>query len=127
MAICSVSITDFKAALRGYKRVLEDLARINTVGKLANLKINPNDLADLRSWQVETDDLTELDVVGVLEGDEVSLTFDAIPDLELPGHVLRVKPLGEEKLGDVTYTVVVVPDEQDPRLKWGMTAVVTLP
>mgnify|MGYP007112023924 CR=1 FL=1 len=48
------------------------------------------------------------------------------PGLELPGRVLRVKPLGEEKLGDVTYTVVVVPEEEDPRLKWRMTAVVTL-
>ncbi len=61
------------------------------------------------------------------EGDEVSLTFDAIPGLELPGQVLRIKPLGEEKLGDVTYTVIISPGEQDSRLKWGMTAVVTLP
>lgn len=84
-------------------------------------------LADLSAWQIETDDLTELDIVGVQEGDPVSLTFDAIPGLELPGHVVRVKPLGEEKLGDVTYTVVVVPEELDPRLKWRMTTVVTLP
>ena len=32
-----------------------------------------------------------------------------------------------EKLGDVTYTVVVALEEEDPRLKWRMTAVVTLP
>jgi HlyD family secretion protein len=84
-------------------------------------------LAELGSWQIETDDLTELDVVGVAEGDEVLLTFDAIPGLELPGRVERVKPMGQEKLGDVTYTVVVVPEVSDSRLKWGMTAVVTLP
>lgn len=47
----AISMTDFKVALRGYKRVLEDLTHINTVGKLANLKISPADLADLRPWQ----------------------------------------------------------------------------
>ncbi len=96
-------------------------------GELATAGVPVAALADLSSWQIETDDLTELDVVGVEEGDRVSLTFDAIPGLELPGRVLRVKPLGEEKLGDVTYTVVVALEEEDPRLKWRMTAVVTLP
>ena len=96
-------------------------------GELATAGVPVAALADLSSWEIETDDLTELDIVGVEEGDRVSLTFDAIPGLELPGRVLRVKPLGEEKLGDVTYTVVVVPEEEDPRLKWRMTAVVTLP
>jgi HlyD family secretion protein len=57
----------------------------------------------------------------------VVLTFDAIPSLELGGTVLRIKPIGQEKLGDVTYTVIVRPDEQDPRLRWNMTAVVTIP
>jgi len=85
------------------------------------------ELADLTTWQIETDDLTELDVVGIQEGDRVVLTFDAIPGLELGGTVLRIKPIGQEKLGDVTYTVIVRPDEQDPRLRWNMTAVVTIP
>ena len=42
---------DFKPALRGYKAVLESLAKINTVGKLRNLKISPADLADLSDWR----------------------------------------------------------------------------
>ena len=28
--------------------------------------------------------------------------------------------------GDITYTVVVAPDQNDPRLRWNMTAVVTI-
>jgi HlyD family secretion protein len=97
------------------------------VGELAAAGSPVAALADLSAWHIETDDLTELDIVGVQPGDQVSLTFDAVPGLELPGRVLRIKPMGEEKLGDVTYTVVVIPEEQDPRLKWRMTAVVTLP
>ncbi|MEJ2207963.1 MAG: HlyD family efflux transporter periplasmic adaptor subunit, partial [Anaerolineae bacterium] len=84
-------------------------------------------LADLAAWQVETDDLTELDVVGIEAGDGVEVTVDAIPGLSLPGTVVRVKPLGVEKLGDVTYTVVVALDRQDARLRWNMTAVVSIP
>jgi HlyD family secretion protein len=85
------------------------------------------ELADLREWQVETDDLTELDVVRVQEGDPVVVTFDAIEGLELAGTVTRIKAIGEETLGDITYTVVVRLEEQDPRLRWNMTAVVTVP
>lgn len=85
------------------------------------------ELADLGEWQVETDDLTELDVVRVKEGDSVVVTFDAIEGLELPGNVVRIKSIGQERLGDITYTVVVGLEEQDPRLRWNMTALVTVP
>lgn len=85
------------------------------------------ELADLSEWQVETDDLTELDVVRVQEGDPVAVTFDAIDGLRLAGTVTRVKAIGQETLGDITYTVVVRLVEQDARLRWNMTAVVTVP
>jgi HlyD family secretion protein len=83
-------------------------------------------LADLSEWQVETDDLTELRVVDVAVGAPASITFDAIPDLELPGRVVRIGSMGENRMGDITYTVVVAPDEHDDRLRWGMTAMVTI-
>jgi HlyD family secretion protein len=81
-------------------------------------------LADFSAWQVETDDLTELSVVQVKESAPVTITVDAIPGLELLGHVLRVKGIGEDKQGDMTYTVVVQPDRPDERLRWNMTAAV---
>jgi HlyD family secretion protein len=84
-------------------------------------------LADLGSWQVETEDLTELDVVGVHPGDRATVTLDAIPGLSLPGTVVRIEPLGQEKLGDITYTVLVQLDEQDARLLWNMTTLVSIP
>jgi HlyD family secretion protein len=84
-------------------------------------------LADLSEWQIETDDLTELSVIDVQVGAPAEITFDAIPDLVLPGTVVRIGNMGENKMGDVTYTVIVVPDEHDDRLRWGMTAMVTIP
>jgi HlyD family secretion protein len=83
-------------------------------------------LADLSAWQIETDDLTELNIVQVQEGDPVTVTFDAIPDLELPGTVVRLKAIGENKMGDITYTVIIMPDEDDDRLRWNMTATVVI-
>jgi hypothetical protein len=38
-------------------------------------------------------------VVEVGEGDAATLTFDAIPGLELPGKVSRIKDLGENVRG----------------------------
>jgi multidrug resistance efflux pump len=85
------------------------------------------ELADLTAWQIHTDDLSELDVVKVESGDRVQIAVDAIPDLKLDGTVVRIKARGEEKRGDITYTAIIQLDQPDPRLRWNMTAVVTIP
>jgi multidrug resistance efflux pump len=84
-------------------------------------------LADLTEWQIETDDLTELSIVDVEVGAPAVITVDAIPGLELLGEVARIRSIGESKLGDITYTVIITPDEHDDRLRWGMTAMVVIP
>jgi HlyD family secretion protein len=83
-------------------------------------------LADLTAWQIETTDLTEQNIVRVRMGSQASVTFDAIPDLDLRGTVSRIRPLGENKQGDITYTIVITLDQQDPRLHWNMTAIVAI-
>jgi HlyD family secretion protein len=83
-------------------------------------------LADISEWRIDTDDLTEINVVYVREGDRVRITVDALPDLELEGTVERIKPLGENKQGDITYTATIRPDSHDERLRWNMTASVEI-
>ncbi len=83
-------------------------------------------LADTSNWQIETTDLTELNIVGVKVGAPVRMTFDAIPGLELTGRVTNSETFGENKQGDIVYTVVVTPDQQDARLRWNMTAKVNI-
>lgn len=83
-------------------------------------------LADTSAWQVETTDLTELNVIQVGEGAAVRLTFEAIPGLELSGHVSMIKPYGESRQGDIVYPVSVTLDRQDPRLRWNMTVKVRI-
>lgn len=83
-------------------------------------------LADLQSWEVETDDLSEIDVVNVQPGRSAVLTFDALPGVTLNGTVASITPRAENKRGDVTYTVKLNSDQPDPRLRWGMTAQVDI-
>jgi HlyD family secretion protein len=79
-------------------------------------------IADLSHWIVRTEDLTELAVVNVKNGAPVVLTFDAVPGLTLHGKVASLRPFGERKKGDMTYTATIEPDVQDSRLRWNMTA-----
>ncbi|HJW83515.1 MAG TPA: HlyD family efflux transporter periplasmic adaptor subunit [Anaerolineae bacterium] len=79
-------------------------------------------LGDLSRWQIETDDLSEEDVARVQVGQKIAITFDALPGLMLPGHVIRIAPMATPGQGGTNYTVVVAVEETDARLRWGMTA-----
>ncbi|CAG0934422.1 partial Macrolide export protein MacA, partial [Planctomycetaceae bacterium] len=83
-------------------------------------------LADFQSWEVETDDLSEVDVVNVQPGQSVSITLDALPAVTLNGIVTSITPRSTVKRGDVTYTVKIKIENPDLRLRWGMTAQVEL-
>jgi HlyD family secretion protein len=83
-------------------------------------------LADTSTWRIETKDLTELNIAQVQEGMPATVTFDAIPGLELSGHVSQIKPYGDTRQGDIVYTVTITPDQHDERLRWNMTAKVSL-
>lgn len=83
-------------------------------------------LADDSGWRFETEDLTELGVVHVEIGSAATIKLDALPGVELGGRVVSIKPMGESRLGDITYKVVIEPEEHDERLRWNMTAVVTI-
>lgn len=79
-------------------------------------------LGDLSHLRVETTDLRETDVTRVSEGQAVDLTFDSLPDVRLPGKVIRIAPMATQGQGGTNYTVWVESDQLDSRLRWGMTA-----
>ncbi len=83
-------------------------------------------IGDTSAWQVETQDLTELDIVDVAVDAPVDIAFDAIEGLVLPGRVARIRMFGENRLGDITYRVTIVPGRSDARLRWNMTAQVRI-
>lgn len=89
-------------------------------------------LADFSTWQVETSDLTELNVVDLQPGDAATVSFDALPGEQFPAVVTGIKARGENRQGDIVYTVTVEPDPADAWeawdgvLRWNMTASVSI-
>jgi HlyD family secretion protein len=83
-------------------------------------------LGDLSKMQVETTDLRETDVGRIAIGQEVDITFDALPDTLLKGHVVHISPKASSEQGGVNYTTTIDFDQFDPRLRWGMTAYVNI-
>lgn len=105
-------------------------------GTVARINVNPGEpvvqsaaavrLADLSRWQIETEDIKELDITSIQTDKQVKLTFDALPGVELAGTVRYIRPIGEDNRGDIVYTAVIEPQTTDNRLLWNMTAVVTI-
>jgi len=77
-------------------------------------------VADLSRLQVETTDLSELDVSAVSAGQECTISIEALGE-DVPGHVLRVSPLPTILGGDVVYAATVELDSIPAGLLSGMT------
>lgn len=113
--------TELKATMDGTVAFLDV-----KVGEHATLGTVLVRIADESAWEVRSDDLTELTVAKVRVGNSVVLTFDGLPGLEIPAVVKFIRPYGEKKRGDITYTVTIAPERWDERLRWNMTAQIAI-
>lgn len=96
-------------------------------GEMASPGVTVMAVGDASRWQIETDDLTEIDVVNVQEGATVQISIDALPGQTFEGKVVRVTPKSVTKAGDQTYTVLIdITSGDTAPLKWGMTAFVDI-
>lgn len=133
-ALFDLAETELRAPFTGTVTLLN-----TEVGEQITPGVPVLQLADTTVWQFETLDLNELDIVGVVPGLPATVTVDAIPELELPATVSRIRPVGENSLapifaepapnadlqaGDTVYRVILTPERQDERLLWNMTAFV---
>lgn len=123
-----------EAAIAAAEAALSELELVATInGTVVQLdlingeRVTPGQsvvqLADFSSWYVETDNLTEIEVVDIATGDRATITPDAL-NIELTGEVESISDLFEDKRGDITYTARLRLDDVDPRLRWGMTVAV---
>jgi HlyD family secretion protein len=136
VAVAQARLDNAKAALAAAEAKLEDLELLapfsGTVSEV-NVRlgewVNPGQpvlvVANLADLQVETTDLNEIDAARVKVGNPVTVTFDALPGVEVKGVVKSVAPKASEGSG-VNYTVVVTLDELPELLRWGMTAFVDI-
>jgi membrane fusion protein (multidrug efflux system) len=81
-------------------------------------------IADFSAWLVKTTDLTEIDVVNLKEGQPVTVTLDALPDVELKGDILSIGQNYAENQGDIVYKVTILLTDTHTNMRWGMTAAV---
>lgn len=95
------------------------------VGEFASSGSPVVTIADTSKWIVKTNDLTEIDVVNIKEGQPITVKLDAIPGREFKGNVLSIGQNYSENQGDVVYEVTILLTDFDPSMRWGMTAVVT--
>jgi HlyD family secretion protein len=136
VALAEARITNAETQLTAAKETLADLElEAPFDGVISVVYINPSEwvapgspvllMADLEHLQVETTDLSEIDVARIVEGDTAIVTFDALPDLVLEGTVVSIAPKAAEGSG-VNFPVILELNEIPPELRWGMTAFVDI-
>lgn len=86
------------------------------------LFILAQDLTDMRVIA----DVDEADIGGVIEGQRVTFTVDAYPDDIFEGNVTQVRQEATTESNVVTYEVVISAQNDDLKLKPGLTANVTI-
>lgn len=82
-------------------------------------------LADMSTHVVQTTDMNEIDVRKVKIGNPVEISYDAFPEIRIPGTVTDIREKSSGGSG-VNYTVTVTPDETLEKLRWGMSAFVVI-
>ena len=70
--------------------------------------------------------LNEVDIAKVKVGQKVTLTFDAVSDLSITGEVVEINNIGTVSQGVVNYSVKIVFDTQDERIRPGMSVNATI-
>ncbi len=80
---------------------------------------------DLTKMQIEVS-VSEADIGNVQEGQDVTYTLDGYPDSTFEGKVTQVRLSPTTESNVVTYTVIVDVDNEDLKLKPGMTANVSI-
>lgn len=136
LALAQARLKNAETSLQAAKANLDDLelrapfsgtiSDVNVkVGELASPGTAAIHMADFSTWKVETTDLTELNIARVRVGQPAMVHFDALPDVGIIGRVTQVNALGENRQGDVVYTVTLKLENSHPGLHWNMTSSVT--
>ena len=76
-------------------------------------------VADFSEWYVETNDLTELDVVSIAVGQGAAITPDALPEQTFQAEVTEIANVFGMQSGDILYQVRLRVAEPDRRSAGG--------
>jgi HlyD family secretion protein len=137
MAVAEAHVAEAEAALAQAVSTLDDATLIapfeGTIGTLlvrAGEMVSPGTsaiaLGDVSEFEIETTDLNEVDLYLIAVGQSVDLTFEALPGKSIKGVVAQIAPMASLEQGGTNYKVTIDLAEQDPDLRWGMTAFVDI-
>lgn len=137
IAVAQAQVAQAKAALAQAQSALEKAElRASFRGTIGEIRVREGEvvnagvplltLGDTGHLRVETTDLNEIDIPLVSVGQEVMITFDALPERAVQGRVIRIAPMASLGEGGTNYTVIIELEDQDPDLRWGMTAFVDI-
>jgi HlyD family secretion protein len=128
LAAAEAGVASAQAALAGYELYATTAGTVVGVNALAGQRVAAGQalmaVADYSRWLIKTTNLNENQVVKVRVGQKVTIVLDALPDKKFSGEVIQVSTRFEEKRGDITYTATIALTENDPLMRWGMTAAV---
>jgi HlyD family secretion protein len=103
------------------------ITAVNTQIKINDQISTSTTLATIvTNQQIAEITLNEVDVAKVKVGQKVNITFDALSDLTLTGSVIEIDEIGAVTQGVVTYNVHISFDQQDKRIKQGMSLTVNI-
>jgi multidrug resistance efflux pump len=78
-------------------------------------------------WMFETTDLTQDEVAAIAVGGAATVIVDGFGGSAIDGRVARIDAIGEDRQGDIVFTVVVEPTGDVPDgLRWNMVASVQI-
>ena len=125
LAVAKANLDAAMDALSSYVITAPFTGVVADVNVKAGQQVGPEtrivSVADFSEWTVETTDITELEVVDLQVGQQVTILPDALPEVELTGVVTEISNAYFQSGGDILYTVRIRVDGTDPSLKWGMT------
>lgn len=96
------------------------VAKVN-IKKSDSVSANASIVTLITDQQTAQISLNEIDAAKIKLNEKATLTFDAVPDVNVTGEVAEIDALGTVAQGVVTYMVKIVFDTQDERVKPGMT------
>ena len=133
LALAESSLAEAEAQLDAAAAALQDAilaapfdGRVLRLELTVGQQVSPGSmamiLADTSQWYLETNDLTEDEVVRIDPDEPVTIRFDALSGTNFSGEIESISEYFVEQFGDITYVVRIRLLDFDESLRWGMTA-----
>ncbi len=126
----ALDIQSQELSIQAAQETYNDYFIHSPIDGLLSLAVKPTDTVSsgetvgtiVSKQKVATIALNEIDSAKVQVGEKATLTFDAINNFSIAGHVSDVAVIGAVSSGVVTYNVTITLDTNDDRIKPGMSA-----